>query len=390
MENTAADCKVSPSLAALIRDEIARTGPLSCARFMELALYHPELGYYERDRTVVGQRGDFYTSVSVGELFGQLLGFQFARWFEEQNFSAGPVQIIEAGAHDGQLAEDILFWLQRKRPELFARVEYAILDPSSRRQAWQRDRLSQFSPHVKWFANWGEVQHAGGVHGVIFANELLDAFPVHRLSWSAAEQRWIEWGVRCAGQQFIWARLDGLHTNIAHLRDPAAALHTLAPELRASAWASLAPVLPDGFVFECSPFAERWWEIAAQSLRRGTLLTFDYGHTSGEPLNPAKPHGTLRAYRAHQLVPDFFAEPGEQDLTAHVNFTAVARAGERAGLRTEELVDQARFLNCIAHLTMAEGANFGEWTRERARQFHTLTHPDHLGRSFAALVQTRW
>ena len=132
MENTAADCKVSPSLAALIRDEIARTGPLSCARFMELALYHPELGYYERDRTVVGQRGDFYTSVSVGELFGQLLGFQFARWFEEQNFSAGPVQIIEAGAHDGQLAEDILFWLQRKRPELFARVEYGILDQIGR------------------------------------------------------------------------------------------------------------------------------------------------------------------------------------------------------------------------------------------------------------------
>ena len=363
---------------------------------MELALYHPEHGYYERDCSVVGQRGDFYTSVSVGELFGQMLAFQFASWLDEcqtRNAECGasdiPLQIVEAGAHDGQLAEDILFWLQRRHPDLFARIEYWILDPSPRRQEWQRRRLSMFAPRVKWFANWGEVQQAGGVTGIIFANELLDAFPVHRLAWNAAEQRWNEWGVRAMADRFLWTRLPELHANVAALAEPAAALSTLDAAVRASAWTSLAPVLPDGFVLECAPFAELWWNIAALSLRRGKLLTFDYGHTTSDAINPTKPHGTLRAYRDHQLVDDILAAPGEQDITAHVNFAAVTHAGERAGLTTVELTEQSRYLTRIAQRTMQQPAVFGEWTRERGRQFHTLSHPDHLGRSFSVLVQER-
>lgn len=394
--NSGTDCKNSPSPDAFLREEIARTGPITCARFMEVALYHPELGYYERDRAVVGRRGDFYTSVSVGELFGQLLAFQFAEWLTElgtrnaeRGMADAPLQIVEAGAHDGQLAEDILLWLQKRRPDLWLRCEYWILDPSPRRQEWQRGRLSMFAPRVRWFANWGEIQAAGGVTGVIFANELLDAFPVHRLAWSAAEQRWIEWGVRTAGDRFIWTRLPELHANVAALAQPAAALGNLHEPLRASAWANLAAVLPDGFVLERTPFAELWWGIAAQSLRQGKLLTFDYGHTTGEFINPTKPDGTLRAYRDHQLAPDLLATPGEQDITAHVNFAAVTQAGERAGLGTVELTDQSRFLSRIAQRTMRQPTVFGDWIRERARQFQTLTHPDHLGRSFTALLQER-
>ena len=363
---------------------------------MEVALYHPELGYYERDRTVVGQRGDFYTSVSVGELFGQLLAYQFAEWLEElqvRNADHGipdaPLQIVEAGAHDGQLAEDILLWLQKRRPDLWGRVEYWLLDPSPRRQEWQRGRLSMFAPRVRWFANWGEIQAAGGVTGIIFANELLDAFPVHRLAWSAAEQRWVEWGVRVAGDRFIWVRLPELHPNVAELAQPAAVFGTLHESLRESAWANLAAVLPEGFILERTPFAELWWKIAAQSLRQGKLLTFDYGHAVGEMINPTKPAGTLRAYRDHQLVPDILAEPGEQDITAHVNFAGITHGGESAGLATVELTEQSRFLSRAAQRTMRQPAVFGEWTRERARQFQTLTHPDHLGRSFSVLVQKR-
>ncbi len=394
--NSQTDCKPSPSLEEILREEIARSGPLPCARFMELALYHAEHGYYERDHAVVGKRGDFYTSVSVGELFGQLLAFKFAEWLEElgmrnaeRGMAEGPLQIVEAGAHDGQLAEDVLHWFQRRRPDLLARIEYWILDPSERRQEWQRGRLSMFAPRVKWFANWGEIQQAGGVNGVIFANELLDAFPVHRLAWTAADQRWFEWGVRTAGERFVWTRLPSLHENVAALAQPSAALGGLEASLRESSWASLAPVLPDGFILERTPFAELWWEIAAQSLQRGKLLTFDYGHTTGDVINPTKPGGTLRAYREHQLVEDILAVPGQQDITAQVNFAAVTQAGERAGLTTTELTEQSRFLTRIAQRTMQQPARFGEWTRERVRQFQTLSHPDHLGRSFSALLQER-
>lgn len=394
--NSEADCKPSPSMEEILREEIARCGPLPCARFMELALYHPEHGYYERNRAAVGQRGDFYTSVSLGELFGQLLAFQFAEWLTElgtrnaeRGMADAPLQVVEAGAHDGQLAEDILLWLRKRRPDLMDRVEYWILDPSERRQEWQRGRLSMFGSRVRWFANWGEVQQAGGVTGVIFANELLDAFPVHRLAWSAAEQRWFEWGVRSMGERFIWTRLPELHANVAALAQPSAALGNLNEALRESSWASLAPVLPDGFILELAPFAELWWNIAAQSLRAGKLLTFDYGHTTGDAINPTKPAGTLRAYRDHQLVDDILAAPGTQDITAHVNFAAITHAGERAGLATVELTEQSRFLTRIAQRTMQQPAVFGEWTRERGRQFQTLAHPDHLGRSFSALLQER-
>jgi SAM-dependent MidA family methyltransferase len=380
----------------ILRAEISRGGPISCARFMEIALYEPEHGYYERDRTVVGQRGDFYTSVSVGPVFGQLLAFKFAEWLEEcglRNAERGiphaPLQIVEAGAHDGQLAEDILNWLCRHRPDIHARIEYWILDPSRRRQEWQRGRLSMFAPRVRWFSNWAEIQQAGGVTGVIFANELLDAFPVHRVAWSAAEQRWFEWGVRAVGDRFVWARLPALNLNVAALMEPSAALSNLDAALRPSSWASLAPVMPDGFILEQTPFAEFWWELAAQSLRHGKLLTFDYGHTTGDVINPSKPHGTLRAYRDHHQVDDILAAPGTQDITAHVNFATIQHAGERNGLVTTELVGQGRFLTNIAHRTMQQPAVFGEWHGERVRQFQTLSHPDHLGRSFSVLLQER-
>lgn len=390
--NSGADCKPSPSVEQILREEISQNGPVSCARFMEVALYHPEHGYYERDRSVIGQRGDFYTSVSAGELFGQLLAFQFATWIDElptANSQVSTFQIVEAGAHDGQLAEDILLWLQRRRPDVFGKVEYWILDPSARRQEWQRGRLSMFGSRVRWFSSWGEIHQAGGVTGVIFANELLDAFPVHRLSWSAAAQRWFEWGVRMMGDRFLWTKLAELHPNVAALAQPSAALGNLDESIRESAWANLALVLPDGFILERSPFADLWWEIAARSLRAGKLLTFDYGHTTGDVINPTKPAGTLRAYRDHHLADDILAAPGSQDITAHVNFAAITHAGERAGLATAELTEQSRFLTRIAQRTMQQTAVFGEWTRERGLQFQTLTHPDHLGRSFSGLLQER-
>ena len=145
------------SLAEIIRAETARRGVLPFARFMELALYHPGLGYYETQTHSPGRRGDFYTSVSAGDLFGQLLACRFAGWLEEMRIAERGVRIVEAGAHDGKLAGDILKWLQLNRPKLFDQIEYGIIEPSPRRQAWQRETLKMFASCVRWFSDVQEL-----------------------------------------------------------------------------------------------------------------------------------------------------------------------------------------------------------------------------------------
>ena len=135
----------------------------------------------------------------------------------------------------------------------------------------------------------------------------------------------------------------------------------------------LLAVLTDGYQLEIAPAAAEWWRDAARSLKTGKLLTFDYGWTAMERLDPAKAAGTLRGYSGHRLQEDVLAKPGEQDITAHVNFTQLQLAGERAGLRTVELTDQARFLTRIAALSAEQGGD-GRWSSEQVRQFQTLAH----------------
>ncbi len=175
-------------LIDIIRREVAEHGVLSFARFMELALYCPKHGYYETKKDNPGRRGDFYTSVGAGELFGQLLAWQFAEWLEQLRIAESGVRIVEAGAHDGKLAGDILAWLQLRRPELFEQIEYWILEPSAQRRGWQRETLKNFIPHVRWFDDFRSLSSSNPqsairnpqLNGVIFSNELLDAMPVRR------------------------------------------------------------------------------------------------------------------------------------------------------------------------------------------------------------------
>ncbi len=352
-------------LAGIIRDEITSQGVIPFARFMELALYHPGLGYYERGRGNVGRAGDFYTSVSTGPLFGELLAFQLGEWLAPLAAATGKVSLVEAGAHDAKLAADVLRGLQRQRPELFLRVEYVILEPSAERRAWQAETLKPFADSVRW-ANGPRDLHAAPVSGVIFSNELLDAFPIRRHGWDAVAQQWFEWGVGWSGERFVWVKL------------PAST-----PPVRLS---ELEPVLPDGYVVEHSPGAEAWWREAVGALGRGRLLAIDYGFTTEEQFSPARTKGTLRAYAQHHVGDDVLAHPGEQDLTAHVNFSAIRSAGEAAGLSTEAFTTQTRFLTQI--LAKTQGSkSFGPWDAARTRQFQTLTHPEHLGRSFRVLIQ---
>ncbi len=355
-------------VTAAIRQAIPAGGAIPFARFMELALYHPDAGYYEREATNVGRGGDFFTSVSVGSVFGELLAHRFAGWLEAL---PGAGQLVEAGAHDGRLAADVLGWFQRWRPALFTRLEYWIMEPSPRRRAWQSAALREWADHVRWYDGWTALP-ATGIRGVIFANELLDALPVRRFGWDAAAKTWFEWGVGCTGEGFHWQQLPPAH----HV-----SLSELPPALLA--------VLPDGYVAEICPAAGAWWQAAAAALRQGKLVTVDFGHLPGDRFRPERTRGTVRAYRHHQVSDDLLASPGEQDLTADVDWGAVQTAGEQAGLKTDGLWRQEQFLTRIVAEIEQSPAGFAPWTPARLRQLRTLLHPEHLGRAFRVLQQSR-
>lgn len=349
-----------------IRCEIvAAGGAIPFPRFMEIALYTPGDGYYEGAR--VGRSGDFYTSVSVGGLFGEMLAFDAAPRLERM---AAPTW-VEAGAHDGRLAADVLGWMQANRPGLHGRMKYRIVEPSARRREWQRATLAAHAGVVDWVE---DLDALGAFTGEFVANELLDAFPIERLGWDSAARRWYRWGVCLKEGGFGWCRME----EAAGFDSPVAGL----PE-------ALLEVLPEGYTVEWSPGAEAWWERLAGLLAEGRLVTADYGYPADDRFRPERTRGTLRGYRQHRLVDDVLADPGSVDLTAHVDFGRIAEAGERAGLATLGLETQRRHLTWILGRTLEGGSGFGEWTASRVRQFQTLTHPQHLGHSFRVLVQAR-
>ena len=250
--------------SAVIREEILKSGAISFARFMELALYCPETGYYEAKKDTVGARGDFITSVSVGRLFGELLAFQFAEWLQAMPCAECGVRMVEAGAHDGKLAADILHWLQTHREQLFSKVEYAIVEPSEERRRWQKETLAKWADKLLWVSHLSDL--ADPRCNIIFSNELLDALPVHRYGWDAKQNKWFEWGVLLEGEKFAWTRLGNAPSAICN------------PQLES--------VLPDGYIIEVSPAAENWWRAAAHVLKRGKLVTIDYGHAGDGRFSP--------------------------------------------------------------------------------------------------------
>jgi len=338
---------------------------MSFAEFMQRALYDPVHGYYIHSSAQTGKRGDFFTSVSVGPFFGELLAFQFARWMEKLPSALASVQCVEAGAHDGRLAFDILESLEDSEPKLFARLQYWIIEPSPARRQVQQGTLARFS-NIRWFESPAEIRER--VHGVFFSNELLDAMPVHVFRWNTAAHNWSEMGVGVSGEMFVWTPLPSPTVTPPKLPD------------------ELLAVLPEGYTVELSASATQWWGDAASAIASGQLMTIDYGGTFEELLSPGRTSGTLRAYSRHRVGQDVLENPGEQDITAHVNFSEIRCTGEVAGLKTEIFTTQSQFLTTIARELWTRT---GSWPQQQVRQFQTLTHPEHLGRPFRVLVQSR-
>lgn len=359
------------ALGEILRREISQQGPISFARFMELALYHPRYGYYEKTVNQIGFEGDFITGVSIGPWLSRLIAFQFARWTESRR--GGVFHWVEAAAHDGSFAAAWLSWVRDHYPELYKNTRYTILEPSDRRRSVQTRKLSEFAGHVFWLKRVEDLHFDEGEVGFVFSHELLDAFPFHLLQWDAGSRRWAELGVGLTDDQLAFKPLAACSDTVA------------CPELPLE----LARVLPDGFILEDRPAVRKWWVEAAKRLREGFLMTIDYGLPTEAFLMPERRQGTFRGYQCHQLINTVLSQPGSVDITAHIDTDELVGLGESVGLKTEVNLSQERFVGGLAPAFLSSLAASAKFTQEAARGLQTLMHPEHFGRRFQVVIQRR-
>jgi SAM-dependent MidA family methyltransferase len=317
-------------LRGLIADRIQTSGPITFAEFMELSLYHPELGYYARATRKTGRAGDFFTSVDVGPIFGELLARQLAEMWRvlasnAQHPTPNTFDLVEAGASDGRLSRDILDAARRTDPDFYSAVRLWLVEQSPAARAAQRDSLG---PHAHKL-HYSNASMPGTVHGAVLVNELLDALPTHVVMMT-------ETGLR---EVFVDLDRDSGRAPrfVERLRDPSSSRLT---EYLARAGA----VMHRGARAEVNLAAEDWVKGAAESLRRGFMIVIDYGHDEGELYGGSHASGTLTSFRQHSQFADFLQIPGDCDITAHVDLTAIVRAAERGGLDVLGRLDQTYFL----------------------------------------------
>jgi SAM-dependent MidA family methyltransferase len=312
------DVGSEPELVARIRTEIESTGPITFARFMERALYEPDLGYYRRDRPGAGRSGDFLTAPEMHPIFGRAV----ARELDELWHILGAPQrfvVREYGAGGGALAKAVLNGLRSDGSDLADVVRYQAVEVDRRRVDAIGDELRA--------ADFGErLEDATSepIVGCVLANEVLDALPVHRVVLRHGVLR--ELCVDFEGDRFI--EVEASPTT---------------PEI-GERLASEEITLEEGQVAEICLELDAWVADAAAGLERGLLLLVDYGHEAAELYGPRRRAGTLMAYTNHQAHDDPFINVGRQDLTAHVDVTALERAAARAGLDRVGVTTQAEFL----------------------------------------------
>jgi SAM-dependent MidA family methyltransferase len=321
------------ALIDVIQTAIDRAGGrITFAQFMELALYHPVYGYYTAGRPRVGKDGDFFTSVSVGPLFGRILATQI-RQFRAELGEPSNFTVIECGGQHGQLRADIL----AVAPEL----NYEIIE-------------------------WGDVL-PDKIVGCVLSNELLDAFPVHRVIVQRGQWR----------ELYVTRELTEVVGPLSTAR-----LSELLRDL---------PVRHmEGYQTEINLCALDWLDIIAPRLQRGYLLTIDYGFERPDYFAPHRHTGHLQCYHQHHRNTNPFEDVGEQDITAHVEFSSFIEHGEKLGLESVLFTDQGRYLIQTGASDIADivTRTAGTFSKERAA-IHQLTHPAFMGRAFKVLIQCR-
>ena len=357
-------------LREIIRDEIVRLGPISCERFIELALYHPRLGYYSHERLRVGRGGDFITNVSVGRLFGEILADQIVELWE---LLGRPPEftIMEAGAETGELASDLLGRLSQVGSAVS--WSYVIAEPNESKQEQQRRQFHGKSDEqelvptgsVRWVRNMNGLEP---ITGIILGNELLDAIPTRVVEFS--EDRWRE---VCVSLQD-----DSFKFGLEPIKDP-----------RLTARIDKIPrPLPQPYRTEVNPAATDWIRDAAKTLRRGFILMIDYGYSRSDYYAPLRTEGTLALYRNQQRQENMFERIGETDITTHVDFSAIAEAGLEAGCQLIGFTDQHHFMVGAGENRMRsfESTDDREDRDQFLRAYKTLMHPEMMGLAFKYLL----
>jgi SAM-dependent MidA family methyltransferase len=382
----------NPELCALICERIAASPQqrITFAEYMDLALYHPQHGYYNSDRPSIGKQGDFITSPHWSADFAEVLAEQFVEMWqilvsgaleEDRPFNFA---IVEMGAGRGTFAANVLQYLQRQHPDLFKTLTYIIVEISPILQAEQRQRLSKIKC-VKW-CNWDEIVN-NSIVGCFFSNELVDALPVHQFIVEEGQIREIY--VAAETPKNEQKEINFIEV-VGEVSTPKIAeyLNLVSIDLSAS-------VYGDGYRSEVNLAALDWMSTVAQKLERGYLLTIDYGHPAHRYYNPRRREGTLQCYYLHRYHNNPYINVGRQDLTAHVNFTALERQGELCGLDVVGFTQQALFLmvlglgDRIASLSTndAEALDLATFLRRR-EALHQLIDPMGLG-GFGVLVQSK-
>jgi SAM-dependent MidA family methyltransferase len=300
------------SLTSRLREQIEREGPISFCDWMAAALYDERDGYYCRaNRVRQGRAGDYRTAPESSPLFAATFARYFSQLFSQLG-SPSSWTIFEAGGGSGEFAFGILAALQSHHPRVFAATNYVIDEISPDAGLRAAARLSEFEDRVK-FAPLSEIRSPVDA-GIVFSNELIDAFPVHRVAMSSGKLRELCVGVE--QENFVWVECD-----------PDQPVHDYCQRVGLH--------LAEGQIAEVNLNAEDFVLTAASLFERGFVITVDYGAERSELLNsPNRREGTLRAFRRHQLLEDPLARPGEQDLTTTIDWTQIREAGAGAGLKT--------------------------------------------------------
>ena len=359
-------------LSERLVQQIKSEGPITFYQWMKAALYDPHEGYYCRsDRERWGREGDYRTSPERSELFAATFARYLARLYEELG-SPSMWAIVEVGAGAGHFAAELLRTLQLRFPKVFSVTRYVLDEASADSRTLAAERLAPYRNHLT-FQRLEDLQPLQ--HAVVFSNELLDAFPVHRVIFQGNQLR--EFYVKAnENKGFSWLTAEP------------------STERLADYLAQLGVQLHEGRIAEISLEVQGWLSLVSSKFREGYLITVDYGADASDLYCSAeRQNGTLRAFHKHRMIEDVLARPGEQDITSTIDWTALEHWGKKAGLESVVFQRLDRFLLDSGlleelELRLGEAANDSERIR-MSTAVRSMILPDEMAASFSVLVQKK-